>query len=111
VTDGDRAFDIGRVSGVARALSSPQGRNPQIIRRLAHAGEIGHLAEKERTACEIGQDKVDELCLPMVIKDAHWQFEGCKLTFFYSSPDRVDFRCLQWILFRVFPTRIWLQSV
>jgi cell fate regulator YaaT (PSP1 superfamily) len=114
VTDGDRGFDVGRVIRIARRLSSRQARDPRIIRRLANPGEIDQLAEKARKehwASEIGQTKVDELSLPMVIKDAQWQFDGGKLTFFYSSPDWVDFRDLQRILFSVFQARIWLQSV
>jgi cell fate regulator YaaT (PSP1 superfamily) len=114
LTDGDRGFDLGRVMGVAQRLSSRQARDPRIIRRLANPDEISQLAEKARKdhwAREIGQTKVDELGLSMIIEDAQWQFDGGKLTFFYSSPDWVDFRDLQRILFTVFRARIWLQSV
>lgn len=44
----------------------------------------------------------------MEILDAEWQWDRRKLTFYYTSDQRVDFRELVRELFRIWKTRVWL---
>lgn len=48
--------------------------------------------------------------LPLTITDADYQFDGHKLTVFYSSDARVDFRDYVRDLFSLFKTRIWMKK-
>jgi cell fate regulator YaaT (PSP1 superfamily) len=44
----------------------------------------------------------------MNITRAEFQFDGKKLTFYYTADAYVDFRDLVRALFKVFGTRIWM---
>lgn len=48
--------------------------------------------------------------LPLTIHDADYQLDGNKLTVFYSSDARVDFRDYVKDLFTLFKTRIWMKK-
>eukprot|EP01033_Poteriospumella_lacustris_P001036 gene1036-748_t len=48
--------------------------------------------------------------LPLTITDADYQFDGHKLTVFYSSDARVDFRDYVRDMFSLFKTRIWMKK-
>ena len=62
----------------------------------------------EVNALKICQMKVKELNLPMEITGAEYQYDGKKLTFYYSATQYIDFRNLVRILFKIFSTRIWM---
>jgi cell fate regulator YaaT (PSP1 superfamily) len=97
VIDADRGIDIGRVVGVVPMPSSEQTRGARIIRRLAVSKEIASLRGKARAetrARQIGQEEADTLRLLMRITYAHFQFDGTRVTFYYSSPPFIDFRRL-----------------
>jgi hypothetical protein len=51
------------------------------------------------------------LKLPMKVVDAEYQFDRRKLTVYYSSDCRIDFRELVRDLFSAFRTRIWMKKV
>ncbi|KAM0681144.1 hypothetical protein GINT2_000929 [Glugoides intestinalis] len=54
---------------------------------------------------------VNEMGLKMDVLDCEYQFDLNKITFFYKSEERIDFRELVKDLYRVFKTRIWMCSV
>lgn len=47
----------------------------------------------------------------MAVVDAEYQFDRKKLTFYFSSHCRIDFRKLAAELHTVYRTRIWLHQV
>lgn len=49
--------------------------------------------------------------LGMEIVDAEYQWDRNKLTFYYNSKERVDFRELVKELFRIYKTRIWMCAM
>ncbi len=49
--------------------------------------------------------------LPMTVKGVEFQFDCTKLTVYYESHGRVEFRELVKELYAVYKTRIWLQKV
>jgi cell fate regulator YaaT (PSP1 superfamily) len=111
LVDADRGVDIGQI--VART-ERPPPRNLKATRsilRLATPQEVGSVADKESretTALQLCQTKVLELGLEMEITGAEFQFDGKKLTFYFSASKFVDFRDLVRALFRMFGTRIWM---
>ncbi|GAA5959516.1 hypothetical protein JCM3765_002353 [Sporobolomyces pararoseus] len=65
-------------------------------------------AQDEVKALQLVRGKVAQKGLPMEILDAEWQWDRRKLTFYYTSDQRVDFRELVRELFRIWKTRVWL---
>lgn len=67
--------------------------------------------EEEMELVKICGDKVMQRGLPMRIIDAEYQFDRHKLTFFFESDCRVDFRELVRDLFSIYKTRIWMEQL
>ena len=111
VTEADRGIDIGRVIIEIEHPSARDLRVANAIQRKATESEITQLQKKyrdEENAIKICQQKANELHLSMKIMGAEFQFDGKKLTFYYSASDYIDFRNLVKVLFKVFGTRIWM---
>ena len=66
---------------------------------------------REKEAVEICRQKIAEHGLDMKLVDAECSFEGNKITFFFTSEGRVDFRDLVKDLAGVFRTRIELRQI
>jgi hypothetical protein len=111
ITDADRGVDIGQITGRAGRPGPREMRHIKVIVRRATPQEVASIPakeERERNALQLCQAKVRELELGMEITGAEFQFDGKKLTFYYSATRYVDFRNLVRILFRIFGTRIWM---
>lgn len=67
-------------------------------------------ADRER-ALDIIRQKVDELGLKMKLVDAEYAFDRSKLTFYFTSDGRVDFRELVKTLASIFKIRIELRQI
>ena len=82
--------------------------------RLATADDL-RVAEinvkREAEAVEICRQKIAEHGLDMKLVDAECSFEGNKITFFFTSEGRVDFRELVKDLAAIFRTRIELRQI
>jgi len=75
----------------------------------ARVAEINKHREKE--AFEICQTKISEHGLDMKLVDVECNFEGNKITFFFTSDGRVDFRELVKDLAGIFRNRIELRQI
>ena len=49
--------------------------------------------------------------LPMTVVDVEYQFDRHKITVYYDSPLRIDFRELVRDLFSSFKARIWMKKI
>jgi len=88
--------------------------HPKRIYRLAQKSEIDMLIAKcqdEVKAKNLCQGKVRQKKLPMEIVDAEFQWDRKKLTFYFVSDRRIDFRELVRELFKIYKTRIWMCAV
>jgi cell fate regulator YaaT (PSP1 superfamily) len=84
------------------------------VKRLAtekEIQEVGRLSEKEGEAFDICVRKVSERGLEMKLVDSEWQFDGNKVTFYFTAEKRVDFRQLVKDLAAIFKTRIELKQI
>ena len=111
ITDADRGYDIGLVISIIQNPTVRDIKSSKSVKRKATDVEISNIPIKidnENKALEICQKKVEELNLPMKITGAEYQFDGKKLTFYYTASKYVDFRNLVRTLFHVFSTRIWM---
>ncbi|ESL09314.1 hypothetical protein TRSC58_02967 [Trypanosoma rangeli SC58] len=120
VVGGDRGEDIGLVTHSWVVDKSDHdgekkwGEGVSSVLRVASALEVSQLknvqTELEERAVEVAQKKVEEHGLPMRIVDAEYQFDRKKLTFYYQSQHRLDFRTLVRDLYKTFRARIWMEA-
>jgi hypothetical protein len=118
VVGGDRGEDIGLVTHTwvgaeAQHLGENRDKGVGKVLRVASVLEVTQLqgvqTELETRAVEVAQEKVQESGLPMRIVDAEYQFDRRKLTFYYQSMHRLDFRTLVRDLYKTFRARIWME--
>ncbi len=84
------------------------------IIRVATPQDIKTLAsnkEKEKRAFGICQEKIRQFGLDMSLVEVEYTFDGTKVLFFYTAPERVDFRELVKSLAAVFKVRIELRQI
>ena len=67
--------------------------------------------EKEKVAFQKAQDLVAQYQIPMKLLRVHYTLDRGKLTFYFGSEERVDFRQLVKELAAIFRTRIELRQV
>jgi cell fate regulator YaaT (PSP1 superfamily) len=111
IVDADRGLDIGRIVAQARKPGSRDLPNTKSIVRKATQREIEAIPvkeEREKIAAAFCQEQARGFSLPMEITSAEYQFDGKKLTFYYTAAMYIDFRDLVKNLFRSFGTRIWM---
>lgn len=122
VVGGDRGEDIGLVThswpldqkaDASAAARWTGGVGLGKVVRVANVLEVSQLqgvqTELESRAVDVAQEKVREHQLPMRIVDAEYQFDRKKLTFYYQSQHRLDFRNLVRDLYKTFRARIWME--
>jgi cell fate regulator YaaT (PSP1 superfamily) len=68
-------------------------------------------AQVEIKCTEVARHKVQEHRLPMSIVDSEYQFDRKKLTFYYDSNERIDFRDLVRELYKLYRARIWMSKL
>jgi len=114
VVQADRGEDMGLIISITQAsLEEIDSDMKEILR---HATEkdieaLEEIREKETEALRICQQKVTERDLPMKLVDVEYQFDGNKITFYFTSEGRIDFRELVKDLAGVFKTRIDLRQI
>ncbi len=97
VVETDRGEAMGWTVGVPEQRT-PHG--PDEIRRILRLATTNDLArdaqlhERERVSLRHCAQRARQLGLPMKVVAAEWQHSGDKVTFYFSSDDRVDFRQL-----------------
>jgi hypothetical protein len=120
IVEADRGEDLGKITAIIDTdtayTSATTTTNKKLILRPASRSECNMLLDKHRdelkalSICQtkIRQKRLDEI---MEVLDAEYQWDRKRLTFFYLSEDRIDFRDLVKDLFKIYKTRIWMCSV
>jgi len=114
VVQADRGEDMGQIISITRAEPDEIEADMKEVLRHATDDDIAHLNEiraKESEALRVCQQKVAEHRLPMKLVDVEYQFDGNKITFYFTSEGRIDFRELVKDLAGVFRTRIDLRQI
>ena len=117
VVEADRGLDFGAVvslDGDASHSSSQNDGKIRAIRRKATATDIerderNYLKEKEAFA--VAKEEIEYFKLSMKLVDVEQQFDGSKMTFYFTAEQRVDFRELVKKLASNFRTRIELRQI
>jgi cell fate regulator YaaT (PSP1 superfamily) len=115
VVDADRGFDVGTVLRCGRGILIPNRKRPtrQILRRASpeEISRIDPLRKQEIDALQTCRKRVESFGLPMHTVDAEFQFDGNRVTFYFTAEGRVDFRALVRDLAKIFRTRIELRQI
>lgn len=115
VVEAERGYDMGKASlvGSLVKLKRGKGETRSIIRKAVES-DLEVLAknkEKERSAFKVCKEKIKEYVLDMKLVDVEMQFDGSKITFYFTAAQRVDFRELVKDLASIYKTRIELRQI
>jgi cell fate regulator YaaT (PSP1 superfamily) len=115
IVEAERGEDFGRVSLVGALVKLKRGKGEaKNIIRLAIDKDVASLKSneaKERDAFKLCKQKIKDFNLDMKLIDVEMQFDGSKITFFFTAAQRVDFRDLVKDLASSFRTRIELRQI
>ena len=115
IIDTARGAEYGLVTGGNHKIPAKDVVPPlRSVLRLATAQDEKIVQEnraKEKKACEVCLQKIEELELDMQLVGAECAFDGSKILFFFTADERVDFRELVKILASNFHTRIELRQI
>ncbi|UCF04234.1 MAG: stage 0 sporulation family protein [bacterium] len=114
VVQADRGEDMGLIISIAQANPDDIEADMKEVLRHATDKDVEGLEEtrtKEQEALRVCMEKVTEHELPMKLVDVEYQFDGNKITFYFTSDGRIDFRELVKDLAGIFRTRIDLRQI
>lgn len=111
----ERGEDLGLViQHLSDAHAARASVKPLPILRIADENELARAAEnreREYEARRVCCRMVADRDLKMKVVDAEWQFDGNKITFYFTAEKRVDFRQLVKDLAANYRTRIELRQI
>jgi cell fate regulator YaaT (PSP1 superfamily) len=115
IVEADKGIDLGRVAHLLRQEEYPSNIDSlkTIVRSATHE-EVSSLAEirqKEMEAKVKFEEALLEQPFYMDLVDVEYQFDGNRLTFYFMSDSRIDFREFLKVLAKIFHTRIELRQV
>jgi len=113
VVNVEKGLDAGKVS-TSKPLDEKDAEALPRIQRVATQEDIERISrnnEKEKNAFLFCKEKIAELKLEMKLVEVEMRFDGGKLTFYFTSPQRVDFRELVKALAGIYHTRIDLRQI
>lgn len=115
VVEAERGTDLGKASlvGSLVKLKRGKGETRSIIRKAIDTDleTLKKNQEKESSAFKVCKSKIKEYNLDMKLVDVEMQFDGSKITFYFTAAQRVDFRELVKDLASVYRTRIELRQI
>jgi len=115
IVEADRGIDAGTLLRCGPGQLSARPRQAvQRILRAATKEELHHLEqvrEEDASALRICRERVEVSGPPMRMIDAEFQFDGNRVTFYFTAEGRVDFRALVRDLAKIFRTRIELRQI
>lgn len=115
IVEVDKGEDMGQITQTGRLVMLKDIKNePGNVLRKAGPEDTEKLIENRRneaSAFYIGRENIQRRNLNMKLVDVEYQFDTQKLTFFFTSCQRVDFRELVKDLASKYRTRIELRQI
>lgn len=121
IVEADRGVDFGTVHLAGemvrlrlRSKGIPEDEAFPAITRRATLEDIERYRAMHELDAEtflVGRRTIDRMSLPMKLVDVEWQFDERKVTFFFTSEQRVDFRELVRRLAKRYRTRVELRQI
>ena len=115
IVQADKGEDLGQVNQIGSLVTRKKtnGRMRAILRK-PNADDLRRDEEnrlKEREAFQVCKNKIQEHGLVMKLVDVEYQFDGNKITFYFTADKRVDFRELVKELANEYRVRIELRQI
>jgi cell fate regulator YaaT (PSP1 superfamily) len=111
----DRGYDLGVVSycGIRPDVEAESAVTLAVVRKAtaSDVDKLSHNRHREHEAKQTAKQKIKEHNLEMKLVDVEAQWDGKKLTFYFTADGRVDFRELVKDLAASFRTRIDLRQI
>jgi len=115
IVEVERGIDLGKVARLVEHKEYfPDPDQLRSIIRLATQEEINSLAQirkKEIEAKVKFEEALAEQSFQMDLVDVEYQFDGQRLTFYFTADSRIDFREFLKVLAKIFHTRIELRQI
>ena len=115
IVEAEKGIDLGMVNKLGRlvALSEMKGEPKNLIRKAVDEDldKLNENREKEAQAFLVAREKIKFHNLNMKLVDVEYQYDQNKLTFYFTSEKRVDFRQLVKDLAAKYRTRIELRQI
>src|SRR5579859_5259403 len=115
VVETARGLEAGRVVIAAKKIAESDLSDPlKPVLHLATESELRTMLSfksKEKEALVRCHERVLQHKLPMKLVEAEYNFDGSRLTFYFTADERVDFRALVRDLAATFRTRIELRQI
>jgi len=115
IVQAERGEDLGRVHHTSEWVKREDV--PAALREVIRPGRPEDLERlqanrrKEERAFDICRDRIVQREVEMKLVDCEYQFDGNRITFFFTAEKRVDFRDLVKDLASTFRTRIELRQI
>jgi cell fate regulator YaaT (PSP1 superfamily) len=110
-----RGLELAKVARAPHSVADTEvvGELKPVIRRAEAADfeRMRLLSARHDEVLDRCSEKILEYSLPMRLVKAEYSFDGSRLTFYFTSEKRVDFRVLVRDLARTFKTRIELRQI
>ena len=115
IVEADKGEDLGQITQIGRLVMLKDIKNePGSVIRKAEPKDLEKFIENRRnetSAFYIGREYIQKRNLNMKLVDVEYQFDTNKLTFYFTSCQRVDFRELVKDLASKYRTRIELRQI
>ena len=115
VVQAEKGEDLGRVVNMGSLVDQRAGEGEfhKILRKPSHddLSKLNENKELERDAFHDCRRRIEEHGLEMKLVDVEYQFDRNKITFYFTSDNRVDFRALVRDLAGRYRTRIELRQI
>ncbi len=115
VVEAERGQDMGKASCVGSLVKLKRGKGEtrSIIRKASESDleTLKKNQDKEYSAFKVCKEKIIEFNLDMKLVSVEMQFDGSKITFYFTAAQRVDFRELVKDLASIYRTRIELRQI
>ncbi|MDP2730807.1 MAG: regulatory iron-sulfur-containing complex subunit RicT [Dehalococcoidales bacterium] len=113
IAETSRGLELGTVAVFPEQVSDEMTKNLKPLARKAEPDDIKHARElesKEREALKEAGKLVERFNLPMKLLSAEYNFDSTRLTLYFSTEERVDFRELARELARRLKVRIEMKQ-
>ncbi len=114
VVQADKGVDLGRINHISSLLAKKAKGKPKKIIRKSHQADMEKHAQnlqRAEKAVEICKEKLKNHKLDMKLVDCEYQFDGKKITFYFTSDNRVDFRKLVKDVAAIYKTRVEFRQI
>ena len=115
IVEADNGEDLGEVNQLGALLSMKKSDTPlKAILRKTNQNDLDKLQQNrdlEKKAFLVCKEKIEKHTLNMKLVDVEYQFDGKKVTFYFTAERRVDFRELVKDLAAQYKVRIELRQI